>query len=57
MIDWEVLSKALMKPSLQPVTMESSSKAMQQLDPLFCLPVVPVKTERYSDKSQILTTP
>jgi len=46
-----------MKPSLHPVITESSSRAMQQLDPLFILPVVPVKIDLYSERSQILVAP
>lgn len=46
-----------MKPSLHPVTTESSSKAIVQLEPLFILPVVPVKTALYSERSQIFEHP
>ncbi len=46
-----------MNPSRHPVMIESSSRAMQQLDPLFVFPVVAVKTDLYSERSQILTEP
>jgi hypothetical protein len=50
-------SKHLIKPSLQPVTMEPSSEAMQQDDPLLFLLTTPVKMDLYSERSQTFTAP